>query len=149
MGGAQAPQDKSLVDEGVELLKKIYLIGDWTMGNSEAAEAFQHKDCAAAYSVQAATQQQLMRGTADAEARLLLASNVTVPSNGVAFHKCVTNDPCRKIMLAVPGHNDKPCGPIVNCQEQQQQRQPIQQSAILSVNHIEQCRKKNFSVINH
>ncbi len=77
----------------------INLIGDWTISNSEAVCPIHlmHKQCRgflaqglpADYSVQAMTQQQLTR---DPEARLLLASNVTMPSNGFVFHKCITVD---------------------------------------------------------
>ncbi len=66
-GGAQAPQDKCLVGEGVELLTTISLNGYWTMATvklcapctwqTNSAEAFQGKVCATAYSAQAATQQ--------------------------------------------------------------------------------------------
>ncbi len=52
----------------------------------------------------------------DTGAKLLLANNVTVPSNGFAFHHRITEAPWRKIMLTVPGHNNKPCRPFVNCQ---------------------------------
>jgi hypothetical protein len=64
LGGAQVPQNKCLVGEGVELLMTINLIGDWTMGNSEAVHPVHltHKQCrgfpavcAAAYSAQAMT----------------------------------------------------------------------------------------------
>jgi hypothetical protein len=34
-----------------------------------------------------------LQGATDTEARLLLASNVKVPSNGFVFRKCVTKDP--------------------------------------------------------
>ncbi len=84
-----------------------------------------------------------------AEARLQLASNVTVLSNGFVFHKCITEDPWRKITSAVADHNDKPRGPIVDCQEQQQQHCLIQQWAILAVSWVEQRCQKNFSVVNH
>jgi hypothetical protein len=112
-------------------------------------EAFQRKICTAAYSVQAATQQQLTRDAVDAEARLLLASNVTVPFNGFVFSKRITKYPWRKITLAVSGYNDKPCGPIVSCLEQQQQCCLVQQSAILAIDPIEQHCQKSFSFANH
>jgi hypothetical protein len=54
--------------------------------------AFECKDSAAAYFAQATTQQQLMRHATDAEARLLLASNMIEPSNDFVFQICITKD---------------------------------------------------------
>ncbi len=51
-----------------------------------------------------------LQGAADAEARLLLASNVTVPSSGFVFHKRITEYPWCNITSALPGHNNKPWG---------------------------------------
>ncbi len=49
----------------------------------------------------------------------------------------------------VPRNNDKPCGPIVNCQEQRQQHHPIWQSPILAIDCVEQRSQKHCSVVNH
>jgi hypothetical protein len=86
-----------------------------------------------------------MRPSADAEAKLMLASVVTVLSNGFVFQKtCVARS-----FLTGPSHNDMLCAPIVDCQEQQQQRCLIGQSPILAVNLVEQCHQKNCCVFNH
>jgi hypothetical protein len=47
LGGAQLPQDKCLVGEGVKLLTIINIISEWTMGNSEAVcpVHLMHKKC--------------------------------------------------------------------------------------------------------
>ncbi len=54
-----------------------------------------------------------LQGAVYAEAKLLLASVVTVPSNGFVFHYCVIEHSWCEITSTVPGHNNKPCGPIV------------------------------------
>jgi hypothetical protein len=81
-----------------------------------------------------------LQGGMDTEARLLLASNVTMPSNSFVFHICVTKDSWGKITLTVLGHNNKPCGPIVDCQEQRQQHCSMRQSPVLAIDCIEQCQ---------
>ncbi len=53
-----------------------------------------------------------LQGAVDAEAMLMLASIVTVPSNGFVFHHRDTEEPWCEITPGVPGHNDKPCGPL-------------------------------------
>ncbi len=78
----------------------------------------------------------------DAEARLLLASDMTVPSNASVFLKFINKDPWCKTTSTVPGYNDKPCEPIVDYQEQWQQRHPIKGSAILAVDCVEQRHQK-------
>jgi hypothetical protein len=34
-----------------------------------------------------------LQGAADAEAKLMMARNGTVPSNGFVFHDCITEEP--------------------------------------------------------
>jgi hypothetical protein len=82
-------------------------------------------------------QQQLTRSAADAEAKLMLASVVTVQSNGFVFHHCITEEPGRKITLTVLSHNNILRGPFLNCQEQQQQCCRGQRSSTLFVDCVE------------
>ncbi len=51
-----------------------------------------------------------LQGAAGAEAKLMLASILTLPSNGFVFHKCITKDPWCKIRSTVLGHKDKRLG---------------------------------------
>ncbi len=53
-----------------------------------------------------------------------------------------------KITSMVPGHNNKPCGPIVDCQEQRQHHHCVQPSSTLSVDRVEQHHQKDCSVVN-
>jgi hypothetical protein len=90
----------------------------------------------------------MRKSEAYAEDKLLLASIVTVPSNGFFFHYCIIGHSGHNTMSTVPGQNNKLSGPFVNCQEQRQQRPHTQQSSILSINCIEQYHQKNYSVVN-